>query len=70
MSFTNNVILSKTVILRGGWTFVRGYTIQTQKHPAGPHTKRSLFFARNKHSTPLFLVKDVIGNENFVKKRQ
>jgi len=64
------VILSKTVILVGGLAFVRGYTIQTQKHPAGPYTNGSLFFARNKHSTPLFLLKNMIEDEIFVKKRQ
>jgi len=51
------VILSKTVILVGGWTFVRGYTIQTQKHPAGPFRNRAFFFIRNKHSTPPLMKK-------------
>jgi len=54
MSFTSNVILSKTVILVGGWAFVRGYTIQTQKHHARLSTNRSSFFIKHKHSTPLF----------------
>jgi len=63
------MILSKTVILVGGWAFVRGYTIQTQKHPAGPYTNRSLFFARNKHSTPPFFMKKHDRRWNFCQKK-
>jgi len=55
---------------RGGLTFIRKYTIQTQKHHARPYTNRSLFFTRNKHSTPLFYEKNMIEDEIFVKKRQ
>jgi len=64
------MIFSKTVILAGGLTFVRKYTVQHTKDPARPHWNRSSFFSRYKHSTPLFCVKNVIEDEIFVKKRQ
>jgi len=35
------VILSKTVILVGGWGFVLGYTIQTQKPLGKPFTNKT-----------------------------
>jgi len=48
---------------------MRKYTIQHPKDPARPSTNRSSFFTKHKHSTPLFCEKNVIEDENFVKKR-
>jgi len=64
------MILSKTVILVGGWTFVRRYTVQHSKDLARLSTNRSSFFIRNDYSTPLFYEKIMIVDDNLVKKRQ
>jgi len=53
------MILSKTVILVGGWAFVRKYRSQWSKDPASLSRNRSSFFTRHKHSTPPFRWKNM-----------
>ncbi len=53
---------------RGGLTFIRKYTIQTQKHLDNSDQNRSSFFASLKSLTPHFLLKFDDRLKNFSQK--